>query len=413
MYCKHCGAQIDDDSKVCSVCGKQVARVQGQQPAQAPVQQEPVQQAPVQQEPAPQPVVAEKPTGLKKIFLIIGSVAAFLAVLLAFGLLFAGGVQVNSEFGSITGVGFYTVADYFDFSETGIIKVMESLADGGKSMMGNLISMIFSFILIYVLIIVMFVFFIMGIVAFVKAMKGQDYEKIGKVASRAFETFTVGMLIFLILHVTSAEGFTVGLNSAAIAGIVLTALLVGVNFVMHLLTRGFGLFNLKRILSIVFTALILCSGAIVAGLASGATYVTEASSSGMFVLFTQSITALAMTAGMDIVTGAYAEMLTYSLFGFLSAVLVVTFGVELIRIAMNNVQAIGDNKPGKMAGLGMSITALVFSIISVVMHFLFAGAAEQSDALNPAIPIVIAVFAILSIVASVLTKKFAQDAAKK
>lgn len=34
MYCKHCGAQIDDDCVVCIYCGKQVKEIKQSQPAQ-------------------------------------------------------------------------------------------------------------------------------------------------------------------------------------------------------------------------------------------------------------------------------------------------------------------------------------------------------------------------------------------
>ena len=371
MFCKHYGAQIDDGSEVCPVCGK----TQEEAAVEANAQTAPAQQA------------DEKPTGLKKIFLLIGAIASCVAIILTFGLFFGSGL-------SVAGFNISTTMNYLDFGKGGIIDLMKSLA-GSSSTVGDLMQLIFSFIVVCVLLISLVVYVVLGAFAFIRVFKKQDYEKIGKVATRVFETFTTSMLIFLLLN--AAEGLK--LNGCALAAIILGALLIATNLVMHLLTRGFGLLNLKRILAIVFTGLILCCGAIIAGLASGSTFVIKGGESyGMFAALTSMI---GHSSG--------PKMLAYAAVGFMSALVLVSLGVQLLRIAMNNVQAIGDNKAEKMEGLKVSITALVFSVLFVVAHFLYAG----KTPFNPAIPIVIAVFAIVCIVSSVLAKKFAQDAQNK
>ena len=57
MFCRNCGANIPDDSRVCTVCGVPVEQQQPdfQQPAQEqPVYQQPVYQSPAFSQPIPQ-----------------------------------------------------------------------------------------------------------------------------------------------------------------------------------------------------------------------------------------------------------------------------------------------------------------------------------------------------------------------
>ncbi len=364
MFCKHCGAQNDDDAKFCSVCGGAL-EAPVEQPATQPVQTAPAQPA----EPAP--------TGLKKIFYLVGAICSFLAIVLSFGLFFAGGVSVN---GGGMSMSILKTTDFF--SEEGFWKIIiDSLQmeNGYTHVLGSLLSAVVAFAGI----ISLFVYFIIGIVKFVKAVKGTDYRGVTNTAIKAFGTFTVTMLLILSLNAASEGGAITGLNPAALAGVILGALLIGANIVLHFVGSLKDNLGLKKLLKLGCTVLVLVVGVIIAALAAGPLFKVEGNGTNFFAEF------LSLIPFADAVP---TEKLVYVLLGFVSGIILISLGVDLIKQMMTNALDQVDGKETKKSGLALTITTFIFGLVLVVATYLYADGAPVDGAAS----IVIMVFSLLA-----------------
>ena len=114
MFCVQCGKQIPDDSKICCYCGVAATRT-----VAAPVEQTP---EPVVPQPNPAPVVEQKPAPAapkKKLWLMLGGIAAALILVILAVVLFSGGDKVDlwvlekvyAENGDLGGLGQYCTYD--------------------------------------------------------------------------------------------------------------------------------------------------------------------------------------------------------------------------------------------------------------------------------------------------------------
>ena len=172
MFCTHCGTKNEDGAAFCSNCGKPLngeTPVQPQQPVQ-PTQtiiiQQTVQQPAEPAEPAP--------TGLKKIMYLVGAICSFVAIVLLFGLFFGSGISSRAFGMEMTR---FTTVSFFDANG-----IWLRIINGLESNVRGVISLLLSAILIFAGIITLLVYFIIGIVKFVKAMKGTDYHGINRIA---------------------------------------------------------------------------------------------------------------------------------------------------------------------------------------------------------------------------------------
>ena len=365
MFCKYCGATIADDSTVCPVCGQPVAETTE----------------------APAAAAAEKPTGIKKLFLLIGAIAAFVSVLLSVGLFFAGGIALE-------GMAYLSVTDFFDFSETGVVtRIFDAFSDGGVD---SILSLMFSFLITYATIIVLVVELIKAIIAFIPAVKGDNYKKILKPAVGAFGGHAAGMLLFYSFNAASYGSLSLELNAATLAGLVLAAILIGVYLVMNAFVNGKDSLRLSFLLRVAFAACGVVIGGIIAGLASGPVVVLDGAGQSFLGMLVDSLVGGALSGN--------TEVIIYTALGFVSTIALICIGLEFIKRAMLSVDAAMNKteKPKKLL-LGASITALVMSVILVVAAFLYADNVGKD--LDPAVPIVMAVFAVLGVVMYALEGK--------
>ncbi len=375
MFCKHCGTQNEDGAAFCSNCGKPLndeTPVQPQQPVQ-PTQtiiiQQTVQQPAEPAEPAP--------TGFKKIMYLVGAICSFVAIVLLFGLFFGSGTCIKVagvEMSSLTTIDFFSPAGFWK----GLIEALSSGRDGLSSAIGNL----FSAILAFVGIITLLVYFIIGIVKFVKAMKGTDYHGVNKTAIKMYCTFASIELLMLSFKV----GTGIALNAAALAAFCLGAILIGANIVFHFVGNLKENFGLKKLLRFGANLLVLVVGVIIAALAAGPVLKLDGESGNFFQQFLPSI----LQGGSTGRAAAYV----YTALGWFSTIVLISLGVSLIQLMFLKTLDHVNGKENQKSGLGYTIASFIFGLILVVVTYLYGK--EVHATVNGALPIVIMVFSFLA-----------------
>ncbi len=384
MYCKHCGAQNVDGSTFCANCGQSLT--------DEVVEQKPAQPA-VEQTAAP---VEEGPTGLKKIFYLIGSICSFVALVLLFGLFFGSGYVLKGfdlggmgELGELGGG--LTTLDVF--KADGIWKIIINGLKGGKDAIANVIGDLFTMIMILVGIVVLVVYLIIGIIKFVKAMKGEDYRGVTRTAIKAYGTFATIELVSLSLH--AADG--IALNDVALAALCLCAILIGANFALHYVANLKQNLGLKKLLTLVFTVALVVVGVIVAALAAGPVINYNGTKSNFFQRFIHEV--LSSAAG-----DATLKRQLFSVIGWVSSFALVVLGVGLIQKMFLKIADLVDGKENKKSGFFGLIVMFILGLALVVATYLYAKEFNVTK-VDGALPIVIMVFSFVGAVVSLLNKK--------
>ncbi len=381
MYCKHCGAQNIDGSAFCANCGQSLADapVGQQQPAQTIIIQQTVDKSGKPVEP-PEPA----PTGLKKVLYLVGSICSFVALVLLFGLFLGSGLAIDAgPFGKQNAL---TTIDVF--KPEGLWKVIIDGLKSGKNGIASVIGDLFTMIMILAGLITLIVYLIIGIVKFVKAMKGTDYRGVTKTAIKAYCTFATIELLSMSFH--ASNGFV--FNDVALAAFCLCAILIGANFVLHLVGNLKENLGLKKLLGLVFTVCLVVVGVIVAALAAGPVINYSGEKSNFFQEF---INAAIMSAPNKI------AILT--ILGWFSSFILVVFGVSLIQQMFLNIANHVDGRKSKKSGAGLLITSFIFALLLVVVTYLYG---KECDAtVNGALPIVIMVFSLVGTVLAFVKKK--------
>lgn len=367
MYCKNCGTQNDDGAKFCTNCG---------QPFEAT--------APVQPAGQPAPVAASEsaPTGLKKILYAVGSIVSFLAIVLLFGLFFGGGTAVSIPFFGKQNL--LVTTDFF--KADGIWKTIIEGLKNGKDGVASVLGLLLSAILTFAGIITLLVFFIIGIVKFVKAMKGADYTGVTKTAIKAFGAFATIELLILSFNATTGVEF----NSAALAAFCLGAILIGASIVLHFVANLKSNLGLKKLLGLCATVLVLVVGVIIAALAAGPVFKVGGAGVNFFSLFIN-----------EAIFAGETESIIYALLGWLSSFILVTLGATLIKTMFFKMFDHVDGRENAGSGLALTITSFIFGLILVVATYLYG----KDASVDGAVPIVIMVFSLLATVGIIVRNK--------
>ena len=372
MYCNHCNTWNPDGSQFCSKCGAKIV----EEAAPAPQQSAPAQPEQTAAQPAP--------TGLQKILYLIGGIASVLAMVLLVGLFFGSGPAAKAM-----GVeaNYFITTDFF--SANGIWKVIIEGLKAGKAGISSVLGLLFSAILTLVGLVVLVVFLIIGIIKFFKGIKTGNYDGVNKTAIKMYGIFATIELLILSFNASNSGMATIGLNSVSLAAFCLCAILIGANIVLHLIAHLKANLGLKKLLKLVFTLVVLAVGAIIAGLASGAIMSVGEGATNFFALFINNV----MMGG-----GIKVTMIIYPALGWIASFALILLGVSLIKKMMSSALNQVDGKPAKF-GLGLLVTAFIFGAVLVAATILYASKAD----LVPSI--VIAVFALVGFVLSMVSKK--------
>lgn len=376
MFCKHCGAQNEDGAAFCANCGKSLTDAA---PVQQPAQTIIIQQT-VQTEKPAEPA-EPAPTGLKKILYLVGAICAFVAIVLLFGLFFGSGVIFEGANGKET----LTTIDFF--KADGIWKIILEAVGHGKSGIASVLGNILSAVLTYAGIITLLVYFIIGIVKFVKAMKGTDYRGVTKTAIKMFCAFATIELLILSFHVGNVQ-----FNGVALAAFCLCAILIGATFALHFVGNLKANFGLRKLLSLVFTVALVAVGVIIAALAAGPVIQYAFTKSSFFQVFIDAAL-VPVSTNIEIFTAL----------GFVSAFVLINLGVSLIQQMFLNIAEHVDGRKTKKSGAGLLIASFVFALLLVIVTYLYGKEIHQT--VNGALPIVIMVFSAVGTALAFVNKK--------
>lgn len=402
MFCKHCGSTVDDGAAFCPVCGQAVDG--GIDGAVIETVTTTTEETVVVKKPSDGAAQAEKPSGGKRLLYILGAIAAFLAVLVSFGLFYVSGLS-NGEYT------YWKVSDFFNFSEeNGIIYFLSALMGGEPDgemigeLGGALVSLLFSYIVILAVLITLLVEFIAGIVGFVKALTGSNPSKIGRVAVGAFGAYAVGMLLLLVINVPEAG--VAQLSTETLAGVCIAAVLIGVYLVMHIIAGGKNVFRPAFLLKLIASVILIALGGVIAGLASSGSLIVLNGEYGQNFV---SAFIAEMSAMLNEMFGGGENFefnvmgLSYISIGLVAVVALVSIGVELVKGAVIGLSEAADGKKKQKSTLAPSIVGLVFSAILIAASYLYAKEFEAE--LNAAVPIIIAVISALGVVVSAIASK--------
>lgn len=372
MFCKHCGATLEDEAKFCPNCGHTLS-----------------EDEPVKEEAPAKPVLDDddEPTGIKKGFLLIGAIIAFVSALVSVGMFFLSGlVDVAGD-----PFKYSTISDYLDFSAEGIFTIILDAfkAEDITQAIEGIMNLIISFIIVFATIIALVIEAIKALIAFIRAIKG-NYSKGLKPAIGAFTSYAVGMLLFFSIN--GGEG--VKFSTVTLIGLCVAAILVGVYLVMHAFANGKNSLRLSFLLKLIFAAGSIVIGGVIAGLAAGPVFVVNDINYSFTGLFIDSLGGL-------IGGTADTTKFIYLAIGFVSVMILINLGMEVIKKAVLGVGSAVDGKSFKKTSLVAAIASLIFSAALIAAEYLYADGLE----LDPAIPIVIAVFSLLGVVLCIIESK--------
>lgn len=359
MYCKHCGAANADDAAFCSNCGG--ALKEGA--AQSTVAQDSSQ---------------DKPKGLKRLLLFLSSLLAVLVIVGSIVALYLGGL----EFFGIK----LLITDFFDFSAEGIVRMTFSNLSNGIELV---FSTLLTIVVVYAMTVGLAVQLIVGCVQFAASIVTGKATKVSKTAINAFGIYAVGMLLMYCFNWVEGVEF----NTMTKIGLAGGAALICANLVLRLLATGFKWLRLKSLLRIVLSLVVLASGVVIAWFAANPVYVFEEvkmSTMGIFIL-----NCIGLLKGNF---SNFKDML-YPLIGFVSVIVLVVTGVELVKTAMKGIGRVADGKKGGSA-ISNSIGTLLFGAALLVSIYLFADGAK----FDLTAPIVILALAAVSLVVSIINK---------
>ena len=380
MKCKYCGATLEDGTKTCPYCGLALEDDTVTEVSRTVVYEETVVETATEEKPA-------APNRPKNNKLLFGAIMAFLTVLVSIGVFFASGLT------SVRG-GELKVTDYLDFSDSGIVMhIVNTIKDGGS--IGSVLTPALCAIVIFATIILFFIELISAIVHFSNACKGKEYSKIGHDAVATFGGYVEAMLLLLAFNAIYAGEELVNLNLYTIVGICVSAALLCVYLIIHAIAgkekarEKFGMRSAVQLGGAVV-------GTVVAVLASlGAVYLV--SGAGMSYSVYVSVLVEQLMNGIIDTTS-----IIYILLGFISVVLLVSIGIELLKQSVKNIAIAADGGRVKHSGLASVITLLLFSAVLIAAEYLYAG--DMSDLINPVIPIVIMVLSFLGVVLFAIEK---------
>lgn len=368
--CKYCGAELETKAKFCTMCGKR-----SETPAEPATKSSSSKNSNdvVRGESAIQ-------TKLTKIFRISANALgiAIAALTIIFTLFMGTKLVVPKELQEYTGTSdSYNVFYYFGdaFSE------VRELADYWQDRNATTIALMyikatFGLIISVSTIITVLILGIIGIVRSAKSIKSDKIN--GSKSVAAFLAFAIGATLLLVIN-NSLEVMKEGretekmyyqFNGAAMAGLVLVGILVGLYAVLSILANGTKQINKSFIVNGSVALGSLLFAIICVGLFSNTFFNMSASEYGSSVTYgynhfgLMSICAGYADRYID-TPNAFIIAIVLALFSFITTAITL---IMLMQIIASGIKDVATGKTSEMKGaMAKSIVAVIFSVVTLVL----------------------------------------------